>query len=182
MLGLGNLGTAVGQPRRSSATSTKRPRVHSCRLPESSSSANNSTPTVVEVLPTAITRATSSTSCPWRTGVWKSTLSEHAVTTVERQQWVSRRTIECLIISGGIQTFTKGGGILSQSAEVGHGQGLVLNCRQSREPERERIRRVVRQIRSAANSGTRDHGNWIGSRCSQENTCFAFERADAKSL
>src|SRR5712692_756077 len=54
MLGVGNLGTAVGRPRWSSATSTKRPRVHSCRLPESICSANNFTSTFMEVFTTAI--------------------------------------------------------------------------------------------------------------------------------
>src|SRR5215469_8090113 len=60
MLGLGTLGTVVGRPRESSATSTKRPRVHCCRLPERSCSANNFTSIVLEVFPTSITRATNS--------------------------------------------------------------------------------------------------------------------------
>ena len=84
MLGVGNLGAAVGRPRGSSA-STKRPRVHSCRFPESSCSANNFTSTFMEVFPTAITRATNSTSCPWWTGVWKSTRHGHHHITTDNE-------------------------------------------------------------------------------------------------
>src|SRR5262245_57990957 len=38
----------------------------------------------MELRPTSTIRATSSTSCPCRTGTWKSTCSERAVTTVRR--------------------------------------------------------------------------------------------------
>src|SRR5439155_4293321 len=59
---------AVGGPADQARPARQRPRVRSCRFPEGSYSANNSTLTVMEVFPTAITPRTNSTSCPW-TGV-----------------------------------------------------------------------------------------------------------------
>ena len=52
----------VGLPSSSMATNTKLPEVASRRSPVATSSENMSTPTVTEVVPTRVTRATSSTS------------------------------------------------------------------------------------------------------------------------